>query len=145
MLSLVPGRSDQLSAERFADGFALLALMAQQRISGQQIEGLIAWRLADAASHDTSSFLSFLRDEVRRNPAQLATLRQDNEPGFSAQAVSNFLRPRWRAYEQKELTAYRESSAGLRDAITVGANRRGDPTTHLRALDSAAPANPRSN
>lgn len=145
MLSLVPGRSDQLSAERFADGFALLALMAQQRISGQQIEGLIAWRLADAASHDTSSFLSFLRDEVRRNPAQLATLRQDNEPGFSAQAVSNFLRPRWRAYEQKELTAYRESSAGLRDAITVGANRRADPTTHLRALDSAAPANSRSN
>lgn len=145
MLSLVPGRSDQLSAERFADGFALLALMAQQRINGQQIEGLIAWRLADASSHDTSSFLAFLRDETRKNPAALAALRQDGEPGFNAQAISAFLRPRWKVFEQKELAAYRESSAGLRDAITANSGHRADVANHLRMPEVAAWVNPRSN
>ncbi|WP_298705741.1 hypothetical protein [uncultured Variovorax sp.] len=145
MLSLVPGRSDQLSAERFADGFALLALMAQQRINGQQIEGLIAWRLADASSHNTASFLAFLRDETRRNPVALAALRQDGELGFNAQAISDFLRPRWKSFEQKELAAYRESSAGLRDAISAGAARQADAATTLRGADASTWVNPRSN
>ncbi|MDN8617198.1 hypothetical protein QZH52_29190 [Variovorax ginsengisoli] len=56
MSGFLSGRSNKLSAERFADAFAMLALMAQNRITGQQIEGLIAWRLGDAATHNTASF-----------------------------------------------------------------------------------------
>jgi len=122
--NLLAGRTNVLSAERFADGFALLALMAQNRINGQQIEGLIAWRLGDASTHNTASFLAHLRDQVRRDPLAFAAMQSAAESGFNAQAIAVFLRPRWTAFERAEMEARRESSAGLKDALVAGMKTR---------------------
>lgn len=122
--NLLSGRSNLLSAERFADGFALLALMAKKRITGQQIEGLIAWRLGDAPTHNTASFLAFIRDQVRQDPAAFAAMQSAGESGFDAQAIAAFLRPRWTGFERAELDARRESSAGLKDVLAAGMKAR---------------------
>lgn len=131
MNGLLSGRSNKLSAERFADAFAMIALMAQNRINGQQIEGLIAWRLGDAATHNTASFLAFVRDQVRRDPSAIAAMQSPSGPGFDAQAVAAFLRPQWNAFEKAELTARRESSEGLKEVLVTGMKAR-----------NAAPAQP---
>jgi len=122
--NLLAGRSNMLSAERFADGFALLALMAQSRITGQQIEGLIAWRLGDAPTHNTASFLAHMRDQVRRDPLAFYGMQSAGESGFNAQAIAAFLRPRWTAFERAEMAARLESSAGLKDALVAGMKPR---------------------
>lgn len=122
--NLLAGRPNELSAERFADGFALLALMAQKRISGQQMEGLIAWRLGDAASHNTASFLAHIRDEVRRDPASFAAMQSAGDSGFDAQAIASFLRPRWNDFEKAAAVAHRESSAGLKDVLVASQRTR---------------------
>lgn len=124
LTNLLSGRSHMLSAERFADGFALLALMAKKRMTGQQIEGLIAWRMADAITHNTASFLAFIRDQVRRDPAAFASMQSTGEPGFDAQAIAAFLRPRWNDFERAELEARRESSEGLKDVLSAGMKAR---------------------
>ncbi|VTU44087.1 hypothetical protein [Variovorax sp. RA8] len=118
------GRSNKLSAERFADAFAMLALMAQNRINGQQIEGLIAWRLADAPTHNTASFLAFVRDQVRRDHSSFAVMQAPSGPGFDAQAIAAFLRPQWNAFEKAEITARRESSEGLKEVLAAGMKSR---------------------
>lgn len=130
--NLLAGRSNMLSAERFADGFALLALMAQSRINGQQIEGLIAWRLGDAPTHNTASFLAHIRDQVRRDSVAFAAMQSAGESGFDAQAIAAFLRPRWNDFEKAELEARRESSAGLKDVLATGMK--------ARAADSFSPS-----
>jgi len=144
--NLLAGRSSMLSAERFADGFALLALMAQRRISGQQIEGLIAWRLGDAPTHNTASFLAYIRDQVRRDPEAFAAMQSAGESGFDAQAIAAFLRPRWNDFERAELQARRESSAGLRDALIASQKARaGDSDLSTTPVAAIGRANPASN
>jgi hypothetical protein len=146
MNGLLSGRSDTLSAERFADAFAMMALMAQNRINGQQIEGLIAWRLGDAATHNTASFLAFVRDQVRRDPSAFAAMQSTSGPGFDAQAIAAFLRPQWNAFEKAELTARRESSEGLREVLVSGMKARNavsaqnvspSAATHGRSVSSS--------
>lgn len=124
MDGFLSGRSSKLSAERFADAFAMMALMAQSRINGQQIEGLIAWRLAGAATHNTASFLAFVRDQVRRDASAFGAMQTDFGPGFDAQAIAAFLRPHWKAFEKAEITARRESSQGLKDVLVSGMKAR---------------------
>jgi len=143
---LLAGRSTMLSAERFADGFALLALMAQKRINGQQIEGLIAWRLGDAPTHNTASFLAYMRDQVRRDPIAFAAMQSGGESGFDAQAIAAFLRPRWTAFEKSEMETRRESSAGLKDALVAGMKAR-SPESNFPTPSAAATgrANPSHN
>lgn len=146
MSGLLSGRSSRLSAERFADAFAMMALMAQNRIDGQQIEGLIAWRLGDAATHNTASFLAFVRDQVRRDPSALAAMHSTSGPGFDAQAIAAFLRPQWNAFEKAELTARRESSEGLKEVLVSGMKARNavsaqsaspSAATHGRSVSSS--------
>lgn len=124
MNGFLSGRSNKLSAERFADAFAMMALMAQNRINGQQIEGLIAWRLGDSATHNTASFLAFVRDQVRRDPSAFAAMQTESGPGFDAQAIAAFLRPQWKAFEKAEITARRESSEGLKEVLVSGMKAR---------------------
>jgi hypothetical protein len=145
--NLLAGRSNELSAERFADAFGLLALMAQNRINGQQIEGLIAWRLGEAPTHNTASFLAYIRDEVRRDRDAFAAMQSTGESGFDAQAIAAFLRPRWKGFEKAELEARRESSAGLKDVIVAGLkSRAGAPGIPLSTSAGAnAPAASSSN
>ena len=148
MLYLAPGSTTRLSSERYADGFALLALMAQGRLTGRQVEGLIAWRLAEAPSHSSGSFLAFIRDEVRKYPGAFAAIkatRASGESGFDAQAIAGFLQPRWNAFEKAELDAYRESSAGLRDALVAGMKRREPIPTHSPTADVIGRGTPGSN
>lgn len=118
---------EQLSAERFADGFAMVALLAQQRLSGQELNGLIAWRLGDDSKHNTASFLGRLRADLQKDPELLASMRSKGEPGFDAAAIAAFLRPQWRAFELAEL-----------------AGERGD-VAHSLARPSAAPAHLRQS
>jgi hypothetical protein len=146
MLSLVPGRADKLSSERYADGFAVLALMAQQRIGERELDGLIAWRLSDDAAHNTAGFLRHLRVEISKDPIGFMALRSDGAPGFNAKAVANFLRPRWAAFERAEIEAHRESSAGLHEAILEGMKLREASTTPITArAETATRGAPSSN
>lgn len=131
MLNLVPGRANKLSAERYADGFAVLALLGQQRIGEKELDGLIAWRLGDDEAHNTASFLVYLRVEVLKDPIGYMALRSDGPTGFNAKAVANFLRPRWSAFERAEISAHRESSAGLHEAILAGVKVLEAPTPAL--------------
>ncbi|WP_143694810.1 hypothetical protein [Variovorax sp. JS1663] len=143
MSGFLSGRSNMLSAERFADAFAMMALMAQNRINGQQIEGLIAWRLSDAPTHNTASFLAFVRDQVRRDPSAFAAMQTAAGPGFDAQAIAAFLRPQWNAFEKAEITARRESSEGLKEVLASGMKARNAAstpsaaTTHGRSVSSS--------
>lgn len=96
---------EQLSAERYADGFAMVALLVQGRLNRQQANGLVAWRLGDDAKHSTGSFLTSLLDTLTRDPAVLASMRSKGEPGFDANKIAAFVRPRWHGFELAELNA----------------------------------------
>lgn len=143
MSGFLSGRSNRLSTERFADAFGMLALMAQNRINGQQIEGLIGWRLGDAPTHNTASFLAFVRDQVRRDPSAFAAMQIESGPGFDAQAIAAFLRPQWNVFEKAEITARRESSEGLKDVLATGMKARNAQTVspsaaiHGRSVSSS--------
>lgn len=110
------------SSERYADGFAVLSMLARGAISADQVEGIARWRAAanSKAGHDTASFIRHLRDAVSANPAVLVGMRSPGEPGFDAQAVAAFLKPQWKTFEIRELEAEieradRESSSSKPD------------------------------
>ena len=95
------------SAERYADGFAVLTLLARGAITPRQLDGIAAWREAAASEdgHDTSSFLRHLKESIVARPSALAALRAPGVPGFDAQRVAAFLKPLWKAFEMDELEA----------------------------------------
>lgn len=95
------GRDQVLSAERYADGFAVLALLAQGRLTESNLERLVGMRSA-AADHATGSFLSFLRTRTQADPLAVKAMRSDGVSGFDAKAVAGFLQPAWQAFEARE-------------------------------------------
>lgn len=95
------------SSERYADGFAVLTMLARGAITPRQLDGFAAWREAAASKHghDTGSFLRHLSETVVAKPSALAAMRAPGEPGFDAQSVAAFLKPLWKAFEMGELEA----------------------------------------
>lgn len=95
------------SSERYADGFALLTLLARGAITPRQLDGFAAWREAAASKdgHDTGSFLRHMKEMIVAKPSALAAMRAPGEPGFDAQRVAAFLKPLWKAFEMSELEA----------------------------------------
>ncbi|MDN8617197.1 hypothetical protein [Variovorax ginsengisoli] len=90
------------SSERYADAFAALAMNAQQPLSGQQWNGIGAWRLK-TGGHDTSSFIAWVNDQVQRNPAAREAMKSSGGAGYNAQAVASFLKPVWKTFEAREV------------------------------------------
>lgn len=104
------------SSERYADGFAVLALLARGRITLSQLEGIARWRAGgQEVSHQTSSFLVHLRAELAANPTALGAMQREGPPGFDAQAIASFLKPQWRQFETNELLQERVPLSGLVD------------------------------
>lgn len=100
------------SSERYADGFAVLALLARGRITLDQVDGIARWRAAgEEASHQTSSFLVHLRSQLAQSPAAVGQMQRDGPPGFDAQAIASFLKPQWRHFEAQELAKERMALA----------------------------------
>ncbi|OUL98782.1 hypothetical protein [Variovorax sp. JS1663] len=95
------------SSERYADGFAVLTLLARGAITPRQLDGIAAWREAAASKdgHDTSSFLRHLKETIVARPSALAALRTPDGPGFDAHRVAALLKPLWKAFEMDELEA----------------------------------------
>ncbi|VTU44095.1 hypothetical protein [Variovorax sp. RA8] len=95
------------SSERYADGFAVLTMLARGAITPRQIDGIAAWREAATSKdgHDTSSFLRHLKESIVARPSALAAMRAPGGPGFDAQRVAAFLKPLWKAFEMSELEA----------------------------------------
>lgn len=93
------------SSERYADGFAVLTMLARGAISPRQLDGFAAWREAAASrdGHDTGSFLRHLKKAIAARPSVLAAMRVPGEPGFDAQRIDAFLKPVWKAFELDEL------------------------------------------
>lgn len=89
------------SSERYADAFAALAMNAQQPLSGQQWNGIGAWRLR-TGGHDTSTFIAWVHDQVQRNPAAREAMKMPGGAGYNAQAVASFLKPVWKTFEARE-------------------------------------------
>lgn len=110
------------SSERYADGFAVLSMLARGAITAEQVEGITRWRAAANSKdgHDTASFLRHIRDVVSADPSVLVAMRSPSAPGFDAQAVAAFLKPQWKMFEIRELEAAnqradRESSSSKPD------------------------------
>ena len=95
------------SSERYADGFAVLTMLARAAITPRQLDGFAAWREAAASKdgHDTGSFLRHLKEAIAAKPSALAGMRAPGEPGFDSQRVAAFLKPLWKAFEMDELDA----------------------------------------
>ncbi|MDN8617194.1 hypothetical protein [Variovorax ginsengisoli] len=95
------------SSERYADGFAVLTMLARGAITPRQLDGFAVWREAAASKdgHDTGSFLRHLKETIVAKPSALAAMRAPGEPGFDAQCVAAFLKPLWKAFEMSELEA----------------------------------------
>lgn len=95
------------SSERYADGFAVLTMLARGAIMPRQLDGFAAWREAAASKdgHDTGSFLRHLKETIVAKPSALIVMRALGEPGFDAQRVAAFLKPLWKAFEMSELEA----------------------------------------
>jgi hypothetical protein len=93
------------SSERYADGFAVISMLARGAISAEQLDGIARWRASARSQgvHDTAGFLWHLRDLVAAEPTLLAAMRKAGEPGFDAQAIAAFLKPQWKAFEMREL------------------------------------------
>lgn len=93
------------SSERYADGFAVLTLLASGSIAPRQLDGFAAWREAATSTggHGTGSFLRHLKEALAANPSALAAMRAPGEPGFDAQKVAAFLKPVWKAFEMSEI------------------------------------------
>lgn len=105
------------SSERYADGFAVLALLARGRITLDQLEGIARWRAGgQEVSHQTSSFLVHLRAEIALDPGLVGAMQLEGPPGFDAQAIASYLKPQWRHFETRELLQERVSMPGLVDA-----------------------------
>lgn len=94
----------ELSAERYADGFAILALLGAGRIEPRDIARFQSWRHQNAMHHDTSTFLRYLASEIAMNDAAVKRLHSGSLPGgFDASRVTAFLLPRWKTFEATEL------------------------------------------
>ncbi|TAL65782.1 MAG: hypothetical protein EPN79_11420 [Burkholderiaceae bacterium] len=126
--SLVSRESDEevMANDRYADGFAMLAMTAQGRLGPSQWSGIEAWRSSSGAQQDTSSFLRYLRSELDSNPGAALAMRARGVSGFNAQSVAAFLKPRWAEFELKEMQA-QQSRAG--EQRVVSANRIGEGST----------------
>lgn len=93
------------SAERYADAFAVISMVARGALTGKQLEGIVRWRAA-TGSREGPGTLDFLRNliaTVSFQPEKVAAIRSPGTPGFDAQNVAGFLKPFWKRFEAGEL------------------------------------------